>query len=206
MLRPIALVVCSAFLGVNALAEDATNQEANSEKTPDRDSRAELSLSNDTMQLRYFVGGDKVNAGANNQASAGFFISEDRDLVLDGELLFPINVHTDVVSVMVGPRAYAALLKEENNDVMAFSLGAEVRVPLNRPSGLAVVGHAFYAPDILTFGSADNLTDFDARIEFQATPRLLVFGGMRWFEFDLTEGGGKETLQDELFVGGGWQF
>jgi hypothetical protein len=33
-----------------------------------------------------------------------------------------------------------------------------------------------------------------------------VFGGMRWFELDLTEGAGKKTLQDELFVGAGWQF
>src|SRR5262249_56719470 len=134
---------CGTHLVFSVLAAETNNQEATQAKNPDKDSRAELSLSNDTMQLRYFAGGDKVNAGADSQASAGFFISEDRDLVLDGALLFPINVHTDVVSVMVGPRAYAALLKEENNDVMAFSLGAQVRVPLNQASGLAVVGHAF---------------------------------------------------------------
>ena len=201
MLRSIALVLCGTMLSVNALAQETKDQ-----KTSDRRSRAELSLSNDTLQVRYLTGGDTVNASANSQASVGLFIGEERDLVLDGDLLFPIDLHTTAVSILVGPRAYAALLKEENNDVMAFSVGAEVRVPIIRSSGLAVVGHAFYAPDILTFGSADNLTDFDVRLEYQASPRLLVFGGMRWFEFDLTDGSGKRTLQDELFLGAGWQF
>jgi hypothetical protein len=201
MLRSIALVLCGTSLSVHALA-----QEANKEESTKTRSSAEIYLSNDTLQFRYLTGGDKVNAGAHSQASAGFFISEDRDLVLDVDLLFPIDIHTEAVSLRVGPRAYAALLSEENNDVMAFSVGAEVRVPLIRSMGLAAVGHAFYAPDILTFGSADNVTDFDARLEIQATPRLIVFGGMRWFELDLTEGAGKKTLQDELFVGAGWQF
>jgi hypothetical protein len=29
---------------------------------------------------------------------------------------------------------------------------------------------------------------------------------MRWFEFDLAEGAGKRTLQEELFVGAGYRF
>jgi hypothetical protein len=58
----------------------------------------------------------------------------------------------------------------------------------------------------MTFGSADNLTDLGARVEIRAAPRLLVFGGMRWFEFDLTDGSGERTLQEEVFVGAGWRF
>ena len=56
------------------------------------------------------------------------------------------------------------------------------------------------------FGSANNLTDLSARLEFRLQERLTVFGGMRWFEFDLTEGEGKRTLQEELFAGMSWQF
>ena len=72
--------------------------------------------------------------------------------------------------------------------------------------GLAVSGQAFYGPDILTFGSADCLTDLSARAEMHVAPQMLAFGGMRWFEFDLIEGGGKRTLQEELFVGTGYRF
>jgi hypothetical protein len=69
-----------------------------------------------------------------------------------------------------------------------------------------VAGQAFYAPDILTFGTADNLTDLSARLELQLQPRLTVFGGMRWFEFDLINDLGTRTLQEELFAGLSWSF
>ena len=101
---------------------------------------------------------------------------------------------------------YAALLNEENNDVLSITLGTEVRFLLNRSSNLAIVGRAFYGPDILTFGSADNLTDLSARVELEIAPRVVAFGGMRWFEFDLTEGQGEQTLQEEVFVGAGYRF
>ena len=82
----------------------------------------------------------------------------------------------------------------------------QMRYLLNRRLGLALSGQAFYGPDILTFGSADSLTDLSARVEMNVAPRLMAFGGMRWFEFDLTEGGGTRTLQEEVFVGVGYRF
>jgi hypothetical protein len=49
------------------------------------------------------------------------------------------------------------------------------------------------------------MTDLSARAEIRLQPRLTLYGGMRWFEFKLTEGG-ERTLQEELFAGVGWQF
>ena len=126
--------------------------------------------------------------------------------MLSGSLLFPADVDLGPLSVMFGPRAYAALLDEENNDVLSLAVGAQLRFDINRRNGLAVVGHAFYAPDILTFGTADNLTDLMARAEMRLAEQLTGFAGMRWFEFDLIEGAGEQTLQDEVFVGVGWRF
>lgn len=166
--------------------------------------RAEAAFSNDTVELRYLAKGSKVGVDS-ARASAGFFLSEDRDIVLDAALLFPANLSLGPLTMTFGPRAYAALLQEENNDVMAFSIGAQVRLDVNRRSRLAVVGHAFYAPDILTFGSADNLTDLSARAEIGIAPKLIAFAGMRWFRFDLTEGGGHQDLMDEVFVGASYR-
>ena len=208
MLKPITLALCGALFSVNTLAQQAATaretetQQGSSGAGP----RAELSLSNDTLQLRYFTGGKKIGADSSSQASAAIFVSEERDLVLSGDLLFPIDLDIAPLSILLGPRAYAALLEDENSDVMALSVGAEVRWTIERSRGLALVGHAYYAPDIVTFGSADNLTDLGARVEIRATPKVVVFAGMRWFEFDLTEGEGTRKLQDEAFVGAGWQF
>lgn len=166
---------------------------------------AEIALSNDTLQLSY-IGSSQMVKVDGSEMSAAFFLSEQRDIVLFGGLMFPADLNLGALTISFGPRAYAALLEEENNDVMSLSVGTQLRLDLNRPRGLAVVGQAFYAPDILTFGSADSLTDLSARAEVRIAPRLTGFAGMRWFEFDLAEGGGERTLQEELFAGFGWQF
>jgi len=172
-----------------------------------RQARAEAALSNDTLQLRYLRSGSA--AGVEGSTISGtFFLSEERDVVLSGAMLFPadIDVGIGALSILIGPQAYAALLEDENSDVMSLALGAELRLLLNRRLGLAVSGQAFYGPDILTFGSADSLTDLSARVEINVAPRVMAFGGMRWFEFDLTEGAGERTLQEEVFVGAGYRF
>lgn len=165
----------------------------------------EVALSNDTLQLRYIDDGGTVEVPGSRLAGA-FFLSEERDIVLSAAMLFPADIGGDRFSIVFGPQAYAALLEDENNDVLALSVGAEARLLLNSTTGLAIVGHAYYAPDVLTFGSADSLTDLSARAEIRVAPRLTVFGGMRWFEFDLTDGQGERTLQEEIFVGAGWRF
>ncbi len=168
-------------------------------------STAEIALSDDTIQLRYSTGGEQVGVEG-SRITGTFFLSEERDIVLSGGLLFPADLNIGRLTVLFGPQLYAALLEEENNDVMAVSVGAELRFLLNRSLGLAISGQAFYAPDILTFGSADNLTDLSARVELDVAPRVIAFGGMRWFEFDLTDDSGTRTLQEELFVGFGYRF
>lgn len=170
-----------------------------------RGSSAEIALSNDTLQLRYLSSGQLVGV-ERSRFSGTFFLSEDRDIVLSAGLLFPAELNLGRLNILFGPQVYAALLEEENSDVMTISVGTEARFELIRRMGLAISGQAFYAPDILTFGSADNLTDLSARVELRVAPRLIAFGGMRWFEFDLTEGGGERTLQEELFAGFGYRF
>jgi hypothetical protein len=166
----------------------------------------EIALSDDTLQLRYIASGRKMDLERASRISGGFFLSESRDIVLSGDVLFPAQLNIDRLQFLFGPRAYAALLEDENNDVLAASLGVEVRYEIDSSTGLAISGQAFYSPDILTFGSANNLTDLSARAEFRVQPRMTIFGGMRWFEFELTEGEEDRTLQEELFAGVAWRF
>ena len=167
----------------------------------------EISFTDDTMQLRYRDAGRNVDLGRGSRASAAIFLSESRDIVFFGDLLFPADIGSQQLQLIFGPRMYAALLEDENNDVLSLSLGGEARFELT--SKLAVSAQAFYAPDILTFGTADSLTDLSARLEYELQPRLNVFAGMRWFEFELIEeidGSDERTLQEELFAGMAWRF
>jgi hypothetical protein len=167
---------------------------------------AEIALSDETLQLKYIGRGSTVGVDERSRFTGTFFLSEDRDIVLSSALLFPANLDLGRLTLHFGPQLYAALLEEENNDVMTITVGAEARFLLNRSMGLAIAGHAFYGPDILTFGSADSLTDLSARVELGVASQVIAFGGMRWFEFDLIGGAGERTLQEELFVGFGYRF
>ena len=164
---------------------------------------AELALSNDTLQIRYLGSGEGVDG---SRFTGAVFLGEERDFVLSAGLLFPAGLGIERLEISFGPQLYAALLRDENDDVMAISIGTEVRFYIDQRRGFAVSGQAYYSPDILTFGSADNLTDLSARVEYNVATRLQAFAGMRWFEFDLTEGGGERTLQEEIFVGVGYRF
>jgi hypothetical protein len=198
LLRPFLLLsaITLLLLSGRSIAQDAKSE---------ADSVAEIALSDETLQLRYIDTGDYVGVEGSRLAGA-FFLSEDRDVVLSAGLQFPTDFDLGPLSFTFGPQLYAALLDEENSDVMAISIGAEVRLDVIPSLGLAIAGHAYYAPDVLTFGSGDNLTDLSARLEVGLADSVTLFGGMRWFEFDLIEGAGKRTLQEELFAGFGYRF
>lgn len=171
----------------------------------DRYPIAEVQLSDETLQLRYV---DTTDWGEmeNTRVAGTFFLSEQRDVVLSAGAQFPTNFELGPLSLTFGPQVYAALLEDENSDVFALSIGTEVRFDLIPSMDVAVTGQAYYAPDITSFGAADNMLDLSARLEVGLAERLVVFGGVRLFEFDLTEGRGERTLQDELFAGFGYRF
>ncbi len=163
----------------------------------------ELTLSEETAQLRYDAPTD-VWGQQDNRMSYAVFLSEERDVVGSAALLMGSDLSLGALEVKFGPQAYAALLDEENEDVFAVALGLEARFNLVRSRGIAIVGSAFYSPDVLTFGSADNLTDFMARAEMRLNERVTGFAGYRWFELDLLMRE-ERKLQNELFAGVKWQ-
>jgi hypothetical protein len=158
---------------------------------------AELALSNDTLDARYLA---RMRRGDDSRMMGGVFLGEERDVVLNAGKMFGVDLDRRF-DLSLGPQLYAALLRDENEDVMALSLGGEMRFYFDPRRRFAISGRAFHAPDILSFGSADSLTDLSARAEMQVSERVMAFAGMRWFEFDLIDGGGERTLQEELFVG-----
>jgi hypothetical protein len=142
--------------------------------------------------------------GDDSQMLYSVFLSEERDVVGSAALLINSDLTLGPFDVRFGPQAYAALLNEENQDVFALAFGAEARFNLLRSRAIAIIGSAFYSPDVLTFGQADNLRDFGARAEMRLTPRLLGLAGYRWFDLDLVERE-ERHLQNEIFAGVRWQ-
>jgi hypothetical protein len=185
-------ILASSFIAGIAAAQNA----------PERRS-LELALSDETAQLRY-IDPEEILGRDNSEIAYTIFLSEDRDVVGSAAAMMDTNLSVGAVNIRVGPQAYVGLLSEENNDVFALSFGVDARVNLARNRAIAIAGSAYWSPDVLTFGSADNLTDFMARAEAQLTDRLLGFAGYRWFELDLLNTQ-ERKLQNEIFAGVRWQ-
>jgi hypothetical protein len=195
--------MCRSFLllfMLTLLASPAFAQRGQDEPTSPS---VELALSDETAQLRYRAPTD-IGGQPRSEVSYAVFLSEERDIVASAALLFGTTLNLGPLSVQLGPQAYAALLNEENEDVFAVAVGGQIRYDLVPSQRIAVVGSAFWSPDVLTFGEADNITDFMARAEMRLTDRVVGFAGYRWFELDLLMRQDRK-LQNELFAGINWR-
>lgn len=171
-----------------------------------QESQGEIALSDESLQLRYLRPETDGPVG-NESAELGFglFLSESRDIVATGHYYFEADrLRFNKLSFKVGPVAYAAMLNTENTDVFSMAIGAEIRFRFLERQELDIVGRAAYAPDVLTFGSADKLWDVTGRVELPLTDRVTGFGGYRLFEVDLL--GGTEELEESLIVGARYRF
>lgn len=172
-----------------------------------QESYGEIALSDESVQLRYLRPETDMPVGSNEAGELGFglFLSEARDIVATGHYYFEADrLRFNKLSFKVGPVAYAAMLNTENTDVFSLALGAEIRLRFLERQELDIVGRAAYAPDVLTFGSADKLWDVTARVELPLTDRVVGFGGYRLFEVDLL--GGTQELEESLILGVRYRF
>jgi hypothetical protein len=160
----------------------------------------ELALSNEALQLRYYSD-TQVLGQRNSSLSYGLLLTEDRDVVGSAELLIDTDFDVRRLTIRVGPQAYIGLLNQENEDVFSLAFGIDAHYEIWEKYGIAAVGHAFYAPDVLTFGSADNLRDLEVRGEIKLMTQLVAFAGYRWFELNGSSGFGDRKLQNQFFAG-----
>jgi hypothetical protein len=111
------------------------------------------------------------------------------------------NLLPDLLQVSLGARGLVGLLDDPDDDVVGIApgVGARVRLPLGGPP-MYIAGDFFYAPDILTFGDADEVIDFNVRYELQFLQNTTGFVGYRLLDFD-RDGGGDDEIVDTLNVG-----
>ena len=164
------------------------------------DHAVELYLSDDAVEAQYIRHLDLGDLGP-TEAKAGFFYNEDRDLIGIGDLL--VNVGDDVgvraLEVRVGTRVYGAFLAPEDQDVFSISVGGEAQYFIDSARTTSVMLGLFYAPDISTFGEADNVYDVTLRFMTRLKNGMDVFLGYRSLEFNIQPADRK--VDDNLHLG-----
>jgi hypothetical protein len=170
---------------------------------PERLREIELAVTDDTLQGRFLTDGAIVGLGGNT-VGLGLLLSDDRDFVGSVEFLAPgvlRKLLPDFLQVSLGARGVFALLDDPDDDVFGIAPGAaaRLRLPLGGPP-MYIAGDFFYAPDILTFGDADSVMDFNVRYELQFLQNTTGFVGYRLLDFD-REGSGEDDIVNTLNVG-----
>lgn len=159
----------------------------------------EAYVSEDALQAKYMRELD-VNEIGRTEIAGGVFFNEARDLIAVGGALSEVGAPEEARRwrLRVGPHMYGAFLNGEDEDVFGIGLGGDARYYFGADRTSALVLTAYYAPDILTFGIADNVTDVSVRFETRLRPGTMIFLGYRTFEFDLPV---DREVDDNLHIG-----
>ena len=167
---------------------------------------AEATFGNDVGQLTYYTPAPFDNI--KSSLDYGALIATNRQFVLSTALLFGTDLGLfSRLHLEFGPKVYMAFLEgsEAKNNVLALSGGVTARFDISRSWGLAAFGSFFYSPNVLTFGTANNLYDAIAGAEARLASQLVGVAGYRWLKFTINLQPNNK-ISNELFVGIRWQF
>jgi hypothetical protein len=199
-----AAALIGAMATAPALAQQRDRAESAAERVDDRVDAVTRSIeayvSDDAIQAQY-VQELRIEGFGPIEARGGFFYNETRDLIGMVDALLYIGDQADVrqVEVNVGTRLYGAFLNAENEDTFAVGFGGEAQYFFTRDQRSSIKLAAFYAPDILTFGIADNVKDVSLRLQTRIREATDIFVGYRSLEIETILG--TREVDDNVHIG-----
>jgi len=189
-----------AFLPAAAALAQQTPVVTGEAKDPSQ--AVDFYVSQKALQAQYARDLDISHLGT-TRVRAGFFYNEDRDLILVADLLAYTGKAQDPrnrrLEFRVGTRAYAAFLAVENNDVFSVAIGGEAEWFFLKDRGASLLLSAYYAPDITSFGEANNISDTALRLMLRLNDQASVYVGYRLFTIDQIAG--ERDVDDNVHIG-----
>lgn len=162
------------------------------------------------LQLDY-INDIRIMDMEGNKLSFGILLDEDRDIIGNATVMIPGLFKEQLpipLSFSFGGKAYLALLNEpENEDVFALApgVGARFDIPIDIGMPMYVDADFFYAPEILVFGDASDVTEFTTRFQIDLFPQLTGFAGYRILRFEIEDTGNMD-FDDRLHIGLRYRF
>lgn len=146
----------------------------------------DINLSSDAAQFKYGSHVGATNYGR-TEMTIGFLYNEDDNYLGEVGLLVidEAGSKTPGLELGVGPKFWFGGSDEADVDISGIGLGGQLRYKnLNYPR--IIYGFSlFYAPSIVSFLDADNILEYDIRIEYELLPTANVYVGFRSIEADI---------------------
>lgn len=161
----------------------------------------DINLSSDAAQFKYASLIGATNFGR-SELGFGFLYNEDDTLLGEISLLVidEAGSKSPGLEVGVGPKLYIGDPDDPNIDFVAIGLGGQLRYKNMQAPRVVYGASLFYAPSIVAFGDADQMYEFDMRIEYELLPTANIYLGYRSIQADIKNGNDVEV--DESAVVG----
>ncbi len=110
----------------------------------------------------------------------------------------------------LGGRSYLSVLEDsgtnQDYDLFAIALGAELLYVPDNLGGVGIGISYFYAPDILSGGDAEGLSELGLIVDYQLTPQSNIFIGYRDIEADIKTINQEVEIAEGAFIGIGIRY
>lgn len=163
---------------------------------------AELSFLTQAASFGY--GGADIGFGA--------LVNEYNDVLANAAILVSGSSAGDVKALHfgVGAKAYAGMLEGPDEapldvDGGAIAIGARMRYVFPGGMPLAVLGEAFYAPEVTSISDFDELLEYRFALELEVTPSARAYVGYRKLEVTFANNIDYE-VDDEAHIGVRFEF
>jgi len=194
MLRK-ALIITAALIPFNNVSAGAIDFRVGQDM-------AEVSFLTQTASFGY--GGADIGFGA--------LVNEYNDVIANGSILVSGSAAGDVKGLHfgVGAKAYAGTLEGPTStsldvDGGAIAIGGRIRYIFPGNTPLAILGEAFYAPEVTSISDFDGLVEYRAALELEVTPSARAYIGYR--RLDVTFSRDIDyKVDDEAHIGVRFEF
>jgi len=161
----------------------------------------EAALSTETAQFTFYSDSSLIGWGGSD-LGLGLFYNDDSSLVAQASLMQMRQASEDApLTFGVGVKAYAGSVDDNDETVVAFAIGGEIRYTIPGTMPMAVYGRGFYGPKITSFADAEEVTDLTAGFQIEAMPQTIAFIGIRHLEFGIDGKNDYKADDNNIHVG-----
>ena len=146
----------------------------------------DINLSDNAAQFKYSTLVGATNYGR-TEMEAGFLFNEDDNILGELSLLVidEAGSKTPGLELGVGPKLWFGDSDKPDVQISGIGLGGQLRYKNMNVPRVVYGASLFFAPSIVSFMDAEQILEYDVRVEYELLPTANVYLGYRNIEADV---------------------
>jgi len=166
---------------------------------------ADINLASNAAQFKYTTLVGATNYGR-TEMTVGFLYNEDHnDHNVLGEVgllvIDEAGTKTPGLELGVGPKLWFGTLDKADANLAALGLGGQIRFKSMGAPRWVYGASLYYAPSIVAFIDADNMVEYELRVEYELLPTANAYVGYRNIKADIHNYKKSTEIDDSFIVG-----